>query len=143
MNPMLNKRLLEDKKLPNHEKDLNDNSLKLIDKKLDNFVIEGKNSIEKFFEKKYDRHKEFLKRKRDMAIENIKEDFLIQEKRVMKEIQLEKEIIISKFEEALEINSLNKKLNLKVYERLSSGKIISLNDDDGLDIIYENKPKNT
>ena len=96
MNPMLNKRLLEDKKLPNHEKDLNDNSLKLIDKKLDNFVIKGKNSIEKFFEKKYERHKEFLKRKRDMAIENIKEDFLIQEKRVMKEIQLEKEIIYIK-----------------------------------------------
>ena len=78
--------------------------------------------------------------KKELNTKRMQEDF----NRGIEDIQFEKERKISKFEEALDLISLNKKLKLKNDEELISDGIISLNknSDDDLDIIYSNSSKN-
>ena len=145
MKPIINKPSIHRKKLPNDPIDLKDNSIELNENKLNNFITDGKNSIAKFFEKKSQRYQKLLKIKRNIEIERnkedsivkearIKEDYLAKEKRAIQDINLEKEIAISKYEEALELYSLNKKLKLKGTERLRLVEIISLNENDDVEL---------
>jgi len=126
---MFNESFLQTKKIRKNGMNLNEKSELFIDKKLDAFYIEGKDAIEKFFNRKCERYKK---------LNQMKEEFN------NKRMQFEKERKISKFEEALDLISLNKKLKLKNDEELVPDGIISLNEnsDDDLDIIYSNSSKN-
>ena len=137
---MFNESFLQTKKIGKNGMNLNKKSEVLIDKKLDAFFKEGKDAIEKFFKRKCERYKKLNQMKKELNTKRMQEDF----NRGIEDIQFEKERKISKFEEALDLISLNKKLKLKNDEELIPDEIISLNEnsDDDLDIIYSNSLKN-
>ena len=102
------------------------------DTKLATFLKEGKSTIESFMNKKCRRLQIYHKKRRELALKRMKEDFDIQDQRRKEDLLLEKEMRLWKFEDEVEQKVLNKKLILKDDEekelRKKNENIISLDE---------------
>ena len=81
------------------------------DRKLANFLKEGKSFIESVMNKKYNRLEKYSKKKREINLRRMKEDLAIldiQDQRRKEDLLLEKELRLLKFEEQVEQKALKK-----------------------------------
>ena len=107
------------------------------------FVEEGKDAIESFLNKKCKRTESYIKKKREIISNRIREDSIMmkdyfdfrqkymsnyfdsQERRIREDCMLEKELLLLELEEAVQLKILKKNLRMKVIgeESLTKEKI--------------------
>ena len=131
MNPIVTKDASNDNKLQN---DIQDNVQIINGQDFNSIFKDGKYLITKFYEAKTQRYQKFIQKKREYKLKRFIENSKIQEKRLIEDMELEKEIQISKYEEAIAKNYINGKIKMKYYEGFFSSEILQLNESDDNDL---------
>ena len=114
------------------------------DKKLSTLFKEDKDTIKTFHSQKSERLVKYIRKKRDITLQRIAEDFDLVEKRMKEDIKMEEDLRIIKLEEEVERRALNEKLHFKFPDKSSNKESIPLKEESDEDDAKEgnNRKKN-